>query len=334
MLHSDGTHQLLQIDGDGGKSFSICSDSLDLDSWQHAIETRIAYLRFLKSTRNRTVPPDPAILSFQNRDRLTEFSFNGVTLAPEGIVCITPCLAHHPNLREISFENSGINDSQLETLCRGISSNQNLRKLNLAANKFSSKGALTLTGALTTTGGAEARRALVNLNISRNALTSVGVASLANVLSSDQLPHLVEFEAAEVLAKDDGLKAVVAALDKRATLQRPMKLLDLSRNEIGNVHLSKLIAVVQRLEIQTLKMASNVLSDDVVTSIVPTLPLMSNISLLDLSGNGFSRAVGVRMVLSASVECERLTSLKVAELALEKDGLQTLRLIRASKIFK
>ena len=233
-----------------------------------------------------------------------------------------------------------VNDEEAKALADGISSNPNLRKLDISYNDLTTSGVIQISKALQNTTGLQSfainnckirdnatqfiaavishNPQLVELNISWNALTAVGVIRIIQSLTYNN--HLQVLKAAGCGLTEREADELAKVLSDKTGLKE----LDLSWNELKadgvNVVIKALSAVVS---LQVLKIDNCNIADKAVGILSNNLAKYYALTELDISHNNFT-AAGIATVVESLKALSNLIILKLSSCILDEGSSNTI----------
>jgi Ran GTPase-activating protein (RanGAP) involved in mRNA processing and transport len=128
-------------------------------------------------------------------------------------------------LQKLDLDFCGLGDQGISILANALASrNTGILELHLRCNRITSAGLHTLLE-----NDAEAVKTLIKLDLRFNPVNSEGATILADALGRNVMPSLRQLRLGRISIEDDGLVALVSALEQNISLQ----ILDLESNDFG-----------------------------------------------------------------------------------------------------
>uniref|UniRef100_A0A8C6T1N9 NLR family, CARD domain containing 3 n=1 Tax=Neogobius melanostomus TaxID=47308 RepID=A0A8C6T1N9_9GOBI len=226
------------------------------------------------------------------------------------IKCLLPQLLYCSHLR---LENNQFKDDVMELLGSLLSAKDcHIRKISLAENSISSKGAKSLSRALLV------NRTLKSLNLRSNNIGSKGTRLLAEALKMNQT--LVSVNLQNNGIEVEGARALAEALKTNQTLKK----LILCSNHLGD---KGTIALAEALTINhtllVLQLQSNSISNKGMTALTEALRLNRGLESLNLRENSIGVA-GAKAIAQALYENCTLQDLDLTANLLHDEGVQAI----------
>ncbi|XP_043957574.1 NLR family CARD domain-containing protein 3 [Gambusia affinis] len=216
------------------------------------------------------------------------------------------------HIRKISLADNVISNKGAKALSRALLVNRTLTSINLKNNNIGSKGAKFLAEAL------KMNQALVSINLQNNSIGEEGAQAIADVLQSNR--KLVSLNMRKNTIGAGGAKRIAEALKTNRTLTK----LILCSNQLGD---KGTVALAEALTFNhtllSLQLQSNSISNKGMTGLTKALRLNRGLVSLNLRENSIG-VEGARNMAHALQENNSLQNLDLTANLLHDDGVQAI----------
>lgn len=248
---------------------------------------------------------------------LTTLSLEGCDLSCIGVGHVVEALKMHTELTDLNISYNNIGDDGVTLLVTAlmVAVPPTLRRIDLASNEITAKGAVLLANAV------KATTSLTSLNLSRNPIGIDSVRELLSALKDECVAWLKDLTLMDLgMDSNEGILLADAILSNGASLTK----LDISSNALGDsgaVLVAKLLR--KGTPLQELNLFDNSIGDEGTTELCLALQHNTNLTFLGLGCNhlGVDGAAQLSIMLSSNV-C--LTRLELADNALGDAGVEHL----------
>lgn len=308
----------------------------DLTNWVNTVNTRISLLRYLEGNFN------PHSLNRGGREFIA-FICNPLELELRicnkhvGDGALSQALNHfkeplsHRKGISFVFNNVGLVDTDMETLCEIIENNNTVRSLSMRQNVIGPLGATRIATALKKNTSLTAleldynnikdeglcvlsetlyyHKNLSTLSLAGNRIGDVGISALCQAMidsqknSQDNAPHAMKhMQLSDNLIGDAGAKIIARMIRKNNTVEH----ISMSSNRLTDKGANYLLEVASKheLKIKTFEFAENQISSKTLLSIASILPKWDHEVEFDLSNNKLITSKGVMAILTTPVPME------------------------------